>query len=161
MKTTIPKKLIDQSVAESKENNCNVVISLNHKGDNLQSLPWYMYQHWNNQRPVIALLHYKNGREIKDNNYKFEETPSAEHWRNNKIKALDQVETPSNEKDPLNDDNTGWHKRFRIMKIRYNLDNYKIAEITGNTYESVRTTTQPNKSFPRNLKLAVWLSEQH
>lgn len=36
-----------------------------------------------------------------------------------------------------------------------------IAEVTGNTYDSVRSTTRPNaKVFPRNLKLAVWVFEE-
>jgi len=41
-----------------------------------------------------------------------------------------------------------------------NIGNAKVAEVTGNTVDSVKSTTQPNKPFPRNLKLAIWVFER-
>jgi hypothetical protein len=38
--------------------------------------------------------------------------------------------------------------------------NSDIANITGNTPESVATTTQPNRNFPRGLKLAIVVYEK-
>jgi len=46
------------------------------------------------------------------------------------------------------------------MKSALKLTNVDISEITGNTYDSVKSTTQPNKPFPRNLKLAIVVYER-
>lgn len=47
-----------------------------------------------------------------------------------------------------------WHNRFKAMKSRLGLTNSDIAEITGNSADSVKSVTQPNKEIPRWLKLA-------
>lgn len=46
------------------------------------------------------------------------------------------------------------------MKKLLNLTNSKIAEIIGNTEDSVKSTTQPNKDLPRWLKLAIVVYER-
>jgi len=38
--------------------------------------------------------------------------------------------------------------------------NSDIAEITGNTEDSIKTTTQPNKDLPRWLKLSIVIYEK-
>ena len=53
-----------------------------------------------------------------------------------------------------------WHDRFKAMKRHLNLTNSDISEITGNTYNSVKTTTQPNKDLPRWARLAVVVFER-
>ena len=53
-----------------------------------------------------------------------------------------------------------WHKRYKAMKKGLGYTNSNIAEITGNTADSVKSSTQPNKEFPRNLKLAVIVYEK-
>ncbi len=52
------------------------------------------------------------------------------------------------------------HERFKAMKKGLGITNKDVARITGNTHDSVKTTTQPNKSLPRNLKLAIWVYEK-
>jgi len=46
------------------------------------------------------------------------------------------------------------------MKKGLKLTNSSIAEITGNTPESIATTTQPKGKFPRWAKLAVVVYER-
>ena len=53
-----------------------------------------------------------------------------------------------------------WHKRYKAMKSALKLTNADIAEITGNTANSVKSSTQPNKDFPRMLKLAIYVYEK-
>jgi len=53
-----------------------------------------------------------------------------------------------------------WHSRYKAMKKGMKLTNTDIAEITGNTPESIATTTQPNGKFPRWAKLAVFIYER-
>ena len=51
-------------------------------------------------------------------------------------------------------------KQFRIMKKFFGITNEDIAQITGNTPQSINTATQPSKKLPRNYKLALWVFEQ-
>ncbi len=53
-----------------------------------------------------------------------------------------------------------WHSRYKAMKKGMGLTNTDIAEITGNTAESIATTTQPNGKFPRWAKLAIVIYER-
>lgn len=53
-----------------------------------------------------------------------------------------------------------WHDRLRVMKSELGLTNADIAEITGNTADSIKTVTQPNKEIPRWLKLAIVIFEK-
>ena len=53
-----------------------------------------------------------------------------------------------------------WHSRYKAMKKGMKLTNTDIAEITGNTPESIATTTQPKSKFPRWAKLAVVIYER-
>ena len=53
-----------------------------------------------------------------------------------------------------------WHKRFKAMKKELILTNSDIAEITGNSSDSVKSVTQPNKEIPRWLKLAIVVHER-
>jgi len=53
-----------------------------------------------------------------------------------------------------------WHKRFKAMKKVLKLTNSDIAEITGNTANSIGTVTQPNKEFPRWAKLSIVIFER-
>ena len=53
-----------------------------------------------------------------------------------------------------------WHDRFKQMKKALGLNNQDIADITGNTSDSVKSTTQPNKDLPRWLKLAIVVYER-
>jgi len=53
-----------------------------------------------------------------------------------------------------------WHERFKAMKSGLVLTNSDIAEITGNTADSVKSVTQPNKEIPRWLKLAIVVYER-
>lgn len=52
-----------------------------------------------------------------------------------------------------------WHERYRAMKSALKLTNADIAEITGNSADSVKSVTQPNKDLPRWLKLAIVVYE--
>ncbi len=52
-----------------------------------------------------------------------------------------------------------WHERYKAMKKGLGLTNSSIAEITGHTTESIKVITQPNKKFPRWMKLAVVIYE--
>lgn len=53
-----------------------------------------------------------------------------------------------------------WHKRYKAMKSGLGLTNSDIADIIGNTSDSVKSTTQPNKDLPRWLKLAIVVYER-
>jgi len=53
-----------------------------------------------------------------------------------------------------------WHDRFKQMKKALQYTNRDIAEIIGNTEDSVKSTTQPNKDLPRWLKLAIVIYER-
>lgn len=53
-----------------------------------------------------------------------------------------------------------WHKRYKKMKSALKFTNADIAEITGNTADSIKTTTQPSKEIPRWLKLAIVVYEK-
>jgi len=46
------------------------------------------------------------------------------------------------------------------MKKGLGFTNSSIAEITGNTPESIATTTQPKGNFPRWAKLAIIVYER-
>ena len=56
--------------------------------------------------------------------------------------------------------NLNWHSRFKAMKSGLGLTNSDIAEITGNSADSVKSVTQPNKKIPRWLKLAIVVYER-
>ena len=53
-----------------------------------------------------------------------------------------------------------WHNRFKAMKLGLGLTNSDIADITGNSSDSVKSVTQPNKEIPRWLKLAIVIYER-
>ena len=53
-----------------------------------------------------------------------------------------------------------WHDRFKAMKKGLGYTNSDIAEITGNSSDSVKSTTQPNKELPRWLKLSIVIYER-
>tara|TARA_R110002020_G_scaffold384449_2_gene595435 strand:+ start:378 stop:563 length:186 start_codon:yes stop_codon:yes gene_type:complete len=53
-----------------------------------------------------------------------------------------------------------WHNRYKAMKKGMKLTNTNIAEITGNTPDSIKNSTQPNKEIPRMLKLAIVVYEK-
>ena len=53
-----------------------------------------------------------------------------------------------------------WHNRYKEMKKGLGLTNSDIADIIGNTSDSIKSTTQPNKELPRWLKLAIVVFER-
>ena len=53
-----------------------------------------------------------------------------------------------------------WHDRFKAMKKALGYYNKDIADIIGNTPDSVKSTTQPNKDLPRWLKFAIVIFER-
>jgi hypothetical protein len=53
-----------------------------------------------------------------------------------------------------------WHERYKEMKSGLGLTNSDIADITGNSADSVKSVTQPNKEIPRWLKLAIVVYER-
>ena len=53
-----------------------------------------------------------------------------------------------------------WHNRFKAMKSGLGLTNSDIADITGNSHDSVKSVTQQNKDKPRWLKLAIVVYER-
>ena len=53
-----------------------------------------------------------------------------------------------------------WHDRFKAMKSGLEFTNSDIANITGNSADSVKSVTQPNKEIPRWLKLAIVVFER-
>ena len=54
----------------------------------------------------------------------------------------------------------GWHTRYKAMKSGLGLTNSDIAEITGNTSDSIKSVTQPNGSLPRWCRLAIVVYER-
>ena len=52
-----------------------------------------------------------------------------------------------------------WHTRYKRMKQELGLTNSDLAEIVGNTPDSIKSATQPNKDIPRWLKLAIVIHE--
>lgn len=46
------------------------------------------------------------------------------------------------------------------MKSALKLTNKDISDIIGNTPDSIKSTTQPNKEIPRWLKLAIVVHER-
>ena len=55
---------------------------------------------------------------------------------------------------------SNWHERFKVMKKELGLSNSDIAEITGNSADSIKSVTQPNKEIPRWIKLAIVIHER-
>lgn len=53
-----------------------------------------------------------------------------------------------------------WHQRFKEMKDGLDYTNSDIAVITGNTPDSIKSSTQPKKEIPRWLKLAIVIYEK-
>lgn len=53
-----------------------------------------------------------------------------------------------------------WHNRFKVMKSGLGLTNSDIADIIGNSADSIKSVTQPNKEIPRWLKLAIVIYER-
>ena len=53
-----------------------------------------------------------------------------------------------------------WHNRYKAMKSGLGLNNSDIAKIIGNSADSVKSVTQPNKEIPRWLKLAIVVYER-
>ena len=53
-----------------------------------------------------------------------------------------------------------WNKRYRSMKTGMGWTNTDVAEITGNTPDSVKTVTRPGNEFPRAYKLAIVVYEE-
>lgn len=53
-----------------------------------------------------------------------------------------------------------WHNRYKAMKSGLRLTNSDIADITGNSADSVKSVTQPNKELPRWIKLAIVIYER-
>ncbi len=150
---------IDEAISLSLKRNDITLICLDQDGELIITFT-DNYQHVKERPQIIAVVHYKRGTEIHDNRYECVTNTKVEELKKKAAILKQKLQSTVNQNDSSRKENEEWHKRFRIMKIRYNLDNYKIAAITGNAYNSVRTTTQPNKDFPRNLKLAVWISEQ-
>ena len=42
-----------------------------------------------------------------------------------------------------------WHVRFKAMKKGMGFTNKHLSEITGNSYDSIKHTTQPKLELPR------------
>lgn len=53
-----------------------------------------------------------------------------------------------------------WHGRYKAMKKGLGITNSDIADITGNTPDSIKNATQPNRPLPRWLKLAIVVFER-
>ena len=53
-----------------------------------------------------------------------------------------------------------WHERYKAMKSGLELTNSDIADITGNSADSIKSVTQPNKDIPRWVKLAIVVYER-
>lgn len=52
--------------------------------------------------------------------------------------------------------------RYKAMLKDLKINNKEVAEITGNTHDSVRSVVRPNTNgFPRWAKLAVWVWEHY
>tara|TARA_R110002020_G_scaffold203143_6_gene406479 strand:- start:457 stop:645 length:189 start_codon:yes stop_codon:yes gene_type:complete len=57
-------------------------------------------------------------------------------------------------------DKDDWHYRYKKMKKKLSLTNNDIANIIGNSSDSVKSVTQPNKELPRWLKLSIVIFER-
>ena len=56
---------------------------------------------------------------------------------------------------------SNWKERYKAMKKAMQWTNQDIADITGNTLNSIEVvTTKPDNSFPRWAKLSIVLYEQ-
>lgn len=55
--------------------------------------------------------------------------------------------------------NKNWHERFRNMKTGMGYSNDTIAKITGNTGDSIKSSTRPSLTLPRWTKLAIVIYE--
>jgi hypothetical protein len=53
-----------------------------------------------------------------------------------------------------------WNERYNAMKKAMGYTNSDIAEITGNTPESVKTVTRKGKELPRWVRLSIVIFEQ-
>ena len=53
-----------------------------------------------------------------------------------------------------------YNERFNELKKHFGITNKDVAEITGNTPDSIRTVTSRKNGFPRMLKMAVWVYEE-
>lgn len=53
-----------------------------------------------------------------------------------------------------------WHDRYKAMKKALELTNADIANITGNSSDSIKTVTQPRGELPRWLKFAIDVFER-
>lgn len=54
---------------------------------------------------------------------------------------------------------TNWHLRFKAMKKDMGYTNAHIAQITGNTTDSIKHSTQPKLELPRWARLAITVYE--
>lgn len=54
---------------------------------------------------------------------------------------------------------SNWHERYNAMKVGMGLTNADVAELTGNTHDSIKNSTQPKKEFPRLLRMAIVVYE--
>lgn len=54
-----------------------------------------------------------------------------------------------------------WRKRYYRMKDELGLSNSDIAEITGNTANSIKCVTQSNRGLPRWVKLSIVIFEKY
>ena len=52
------------------------------------------------------------------------------------------------------------HEKLKALIKEHDLNFHKIADITGHSYESVKTMLQPNKEVPRWMKLVFYIWEQ-
>ncbi|OZI09347.1 hypothetical protein BWI93_04080 [Siphonobacter sp. BAB-5385] len=53
-----------------------------------------------------------------------------------------------------------WPERYKRFKKHYGLTNKKVAELIGNTEDSVRVITRSDESFPAWAKLAIIIFER-
>ena len=51
------------------------------------------------------------------------------------------------------------HQKLQALMLELGLTYHKISEITGHSYESVKTMLQPNKEIPRWVKLLLYVWE--
>jgi len=53
-----------------------------------------------------------------------------------------------------------WNKRYKAMKKVMGYTNSDIADITGNTPNSVKSVTRKGKELPRWVKLSIVIFEK-
>ena len=53
-----------------------------------------------------------------------------------------------------------WNERYKAMKKAFKWTNEDVAELTGNTVDSIKSMTQPSKGLPRNMKFAIIVFEK-